>query len=300
MTQNNIFDREYHKLLQAILDNGYDKTDRTGTGTRALFGMQCKFPLMDNKFPLLTTKKMFTKAIIHELLWFIKGETNIEYLLDHDVHIWDQWTPAYKKGGKEEVQKCYIDAKRTGISHPDLDLGPVYGSQWRSWEASIDDKGRHSIDQLVSVIERIKVKPDCRRLIVTAWNPNEIDKMGLPPCHCLFQFNVMGENIHLQLYQRSCDVFLGVPFNIASYALLLHMVAHVTGLKPGYFIHTYGDVHIYNNHFDQVKEQLARPSFEPPTVWLNPKVTSIEDFTYEDIRIENYESHGPIKAEVSV
>jgi len=265
MTNN--FDEEYFRLLMTVMNEGDDKGDRTGTGTRSVFGEQAKFDLREG-FPLLTTKKMATKAITHELLWFIKGETNIGYLLENNVHIWDQWTPAFKRGGLDDVMKCFSENPR----HPDLDLGPVYGSQWRAWggEDYIDvdtEKGdltlkNTSIDQLGEVIERIKTNPNCRRLIVTAWNPPEIPHMGLPPCHCLFQFNVTNGVLNLQLYQRSCDLFLGVPFNIASYAILLEMVAQVTGLQAGVFTHTYGDLHVYNNHFDQVEEQMERDPYD--------------------------------------
>jgi len=270
----NNFDDAYHGLLKKILDEGFDKGDRTGTGTRTLFGEQLKFDLREG-FPLLTTKKMFTKGIIHELLWIISGSTNIKYLQDKGVKIWDQW------------------ADENG------DLGPVYGQQWRNWEYEYNYQN-FGIDQLADVIERIKTNPNCRRQIVTAWNPPDIEKAALPPCHCFFQFNVHGDVLHMQMYQRSCDVFLGVPFNIASYALLLEMVARVTGLKAGVFTHTYGDVHIYNNHFDQVEEQLSRKSFEPPVVVLRPGVLDIDDFKYDDISIIDYDHHPAIKAEVSV
>lgn len=263
----NNFDKAYHGLLKKILGEGFNKGDRTGTGTCALFGEQLKFNLREG-FPLLTTKKMFTKGIIHELLWIISGSTNIKYLTDNGVHIWDEW------------------ADENG------DLGPVYGHQWRRWNGQVD--------QIANVIKRIKTNPDCRRQIVTAWNADQIEEAALPPCHCFFQFNVHGEHLHLQMYQRSCDVFLGVPFNIASYALLLELVAQVTGLKAGVFTHTFGDVHIYNNHFDQVREQLSRKPLMPPSLRLNKKITNIDDFKFEDISIENYNSHPAIKAEVSV
>ena len=267
---NNV-DRQYQELLQHILDFGVDKTDRTGTGTRSVFGYQMRFNLAEG-FPLLTTKKIFTKAMIHELIWFISGNTNIKYLKDNGVRIWDEWADA------------------------DGELGPVYGKQWRDWE----DPFMPGIDQLANVIKRIQTNPDCRRLIVSAWNVNEIPYMKLPPCHCLFQFSVANGKLSCQLYQRSADVFLGVPFNIASYALLTHMVAQVTGLEVGHFIHTFGDVHIYNNHMDQVKEQLSRSHFPLPTLKLNSNVKSIDDFKFEDVSIENYQSHPTIKGVVSV
>jgi len=274
MSINN-FDDAYHKLLNKILTYGFDKGDRTGTGTRSLFGEQLKFDLREG-FPLLTTKKMFTKGIIHELLWIISGSTNIKYLQDNDVKIWDKW------------------ADENG------DLGPVYGKQWRDWEAYNDDMSPRELDQLRDVIQRIKDNPNCRRQIVSAWNPADIEEAALPPCHCFFQFNVQGKILHLLMYQRSCDFFLGVPFNITSYALLLAMVAQVTGLKAGVFTHTYGDAHIYNNHFDQVREQLERKPFKPPILQMSPGIDCIDDFQFGDIMIADYESHPPIKAEVSV
>lgn len=283
---NNPHDDAYLMLLAKIMDEGYDKGDRTGTGTRSLFGEQLKFDLRLG-FPLLTTKKMFTKGIIHELLWIISGSTNIKYLQDNGITIWDKW--ADEEGN----------------------LGPVYGHQWRkfgsSYKGLLTGNKRHGMvssdkgmDQLANVIERIKINPNCRRQIVTAWNPAEIEDAALPPCHCFFQFNVQGPTLHLQMYQRSCDIFLGVPFNIASYALLLAMVAQVTGLKAGIFTHTYGDIHIYNNHFDPVKEQLSRISFVPPTLYLNNNRSNIDDFKFKDIIISDYQSHPTIKAEVSV
>jgi thymidylate synthase len=280
-----IHDLEYHNLLRKILDKGTKVKDRTGTGTISLFGEQMKFDLRLG-FPLLTTKKVFTKGIIHELLWFISGDTNVKYLQENGVHIWDEW------------------ADENG------NLGPVYGKQWRSWvsetEIITDHKNtivnEKTIDQLKNVIDRIKTNPDCRRLIISAWNPSEIDSMALPPCHCLFQFKVYEDTLHLQLYQRSADVFLGVPFNIASYALLLAMVAQVTGLKPGVFTHTFGDVHIYNNHIDQVKRQLSRSTYKhsAPFLVLNPNIQDIDKFVFEDINILQYEHYPTIKAEVSV
>jgi len=263
--------RQYLELLNNVYKNGTDKSDRTGTGTRSVFGYQSRYNLEEG-FPVLTTKKLHLRSIIHELLWFLKGETNIQYLKDNKVRIWDEW--ADKKGN----------------------LGPVYGSQWRKWQAA---DGR-IIDQITEVIEQIKSNPDSRRLIVSAWNVGEIDKMALPPCHTFFQFYVADGKLSCQLYQRSADIFLGVPFNIASYALLTLMVAQVTGLKPGDFIHTLGDAHIYKNHFEQTETQLKRTPYPLPQMKLNRNVKSIFDFTYDDFELVGYESHPHIKAEVSV
>lgn len=263
--------KQYLDLLQTILDKGADKDDRTGVGTRSVFGYQMRFNL-DDGFPLLTTKKMHLKSITHELLWFLRGDSNIKYLKDNGVTIWDEW------------------ADENG------ELGPVYGVQWRSWGKPNGDK----IDQISQIIEQIKNKPNDRRIIVSAWNVGELDKMALPPCHLLFQFYVANGRLSLQMYQRSCDVFLGVPFNIASYALLLMMTAQVCGLKPGDFVHTLGDVHIYNNHFNQVKEQLSREPRKLPTIKLNPEVKNIFDFKYEDFTLENYNPHPRISAPIAV
>ena len=253
------------------MQHGTKKEDRTGTGTVSVFGYQMRFNLQDG-FPLVTTKKVHTKSIIHELLWFLKGETNIKYLKDNGVSIWDEW------------------ADENG------NLGPVYGYQWRSWPSA---NGEH-IDQITQLIEQIKKNPDSRRLLVNAWNVSEISKMKLPPCHILFQFYVADGKLSCQLYQRSADLFLGVPFNIASYALLTHMVAQVCNLEVGEFIHTLGDAHIYSNHFEQVNLQLTREPLPLPTLKLNSEVKNIFDFTYEDIAIENYQSHPAIKAAVAV
>ncbi len=263
--------QEYHDLLRHVLANGTKKSDRTGTGTISVFGYQMRFRMEDG-FPLLTTKKVHTKSVIHELLWFLKGETNIKYLKDNGVSIWDEW--ADKNG----------------------DLGPVYGSQWRSWPAP---DGRH-IDQISNLIHDIKTNPDSRRLMVTAWNPAEIGKMALPPCHCLFQFYVADGRLSCQLYQRSADIFLGVPFNIASYALLLEMVAQVCGLKAGDFVHTLGDAHIYLNHMEQIELQLSRDPRPLPAIHLNPHVTNLFDFKYEDFELVGYDPHPAIKAAVAV
>jgi thymidylate synthase len=253
------------------MQHGTKKEDRTGTGTVSVFGYQMRYNLQEG-FPLVTTKKVHTKSIIHELLWFLKGETNIKYLKDNGVSIWDEW------------------ADENG------NLGPVYGYQWRSWPSA---NGEH-IDQITQLIEQIKKNPDSRRLLVNAWNVSEISKMKLPPCHILFQFYVADGKLSCQLYQRSADLFLGVPFNIASYALLTHMVAQVCDLEVGEFIHTLGDAHIYSNHFDQVNLQLTREPLPLPTLKLNPDVKNIFDLTYEDIAIENYQSHPAIKAVVAV
>ena len=264
--------RQYLDLCTRILSEGVLREDRTGTGTLSIFGHQMRFNLR-NGFPLVTTKKLYTRAIFHELLWFLRGDTNIKYLQEHNVHIWDQW------------------------AGPHGSLGPIYGRQWRSWPC---DDGLVTIDQIQETIDEIKRNPSSRRLVVTAWNPAEIDDMALPPCHCLFQFYVANGRLSCQLYQRSGDVFLGVPFNIASYALLTHMVAHVTGLQPGEFIHTLGDAHIYLNHVEQVKLQLARDPLPLPTLQLNPEVRDIFDFKYEDIKIVNYQAHPHIKGDVAV
>lgn len=304
--------KQYQDLLSHIMEHGADKTDRTGTGTRAVFGYQMRFDLSKG-FPLLTTKKMGLKAIIHELLWFLRGDSNLQYLAKNDVHIWDEWpykaylikngmsVPAsgseeWSVGIKEFVEKIKTDdafAKEHG------ELGPIYGYQWRNWPTP---NGAH-VDQISQVIEQIKKSPDSRRLIVSAWNVADIDEMakaGLPPCHCLFQFFVVNGKISCQLYQRSCDTFLGVPFNIASYSLLLMMVAQATGYEPGEFVWTGGDVHLYKNHFDQVREQLSRKPMPLPTMRLNTEVKNIFDFTFEDFTLENYESHPAIKAPIAV
>lgn len=263
--------RQYLDLLQHVLDHGTPREDRTGTGTVGVFGYQMRFPL-DKGFPLLTTKKLHLRSIIYELLWFLRGDTNIQYLHDHKVTIWDEW--ADKNG----------------------DLGPVYGSQWRSWP---DGRGG-TIDQIANVVNEIKTNPYSRRLMVTAWNPAEIQDMALPPCHCLFQFYVSNGKLSCQLYQRSADIFLGVPFNIASYALLTMMMAQVCDLEPGDFVHTLGDAHIYQNHLDQVKLQLTRDPRPLPQMLINPEKKDIFSFDYEDFTLTNYDPHPHIKGEVSV
>ena len=263
--------RQYLELMQHVLDQGHQKSDRTGTGTVSVFGHQMRFDLSQG-FPLVTTKKCHLKSIIHELLWFLQGSTNIQYLKDNGVSIWNEWADA------------------------NGELGPVYGYQWRSWPAP---DGRH-IDQISQVIDQIKRTPDSRRLIVSAWNVADVDKMKLPPCHTFFQFYVADGKLSCQLYQRSADIFLGVPFNIASYALLTLMVAQVCGLKPGDFVHTLGDAHIYLNHLDQTREQLARAPRALPTMKVNPDVQNIFDFKYEDFALEGYDPYPAIKAPVAV
>lgn len=263
--------KQYLDLLQHVLDTGVRKEDRTGTGTLSVFGYQMRFNLREG-FPLLTTKKLHTRSIFHELLWFLQGDTNIDYLHRNRVTIWDEW------------------ADENG------DLGPVYGKQWRAWEGA-DGK---VVDQITELIDQIKTNPDSRRLLVSAWNVAEVEKMALPPCHIVFQFYVAKGRLSCQLYQRSADIFLGVPFNIASYALLTHMIAQVCGLEVGEFVHTLGDAHIYQNHIEQAKLQLSRTPYPLPTLRLNPSVNNILDFKYEDITIENYTSHPHIKADVAV
>jgi thymidylate synthase len=261
----------YLDLVRNVLDTGVRKGDRTGTGTLSLFGAQLRFDLAKG-FPLVTTKKVHLKSIVHELLWFLAGDTNVRYLQANGVSIWNEWADA------------------------NGDLGPVYGKQWRSW--ATPDGG--SIDQIAGVLNEIRSNPNSRRMIVTAWNPADLDRMALAPCHCLFQFHVADGRLSCQLYQRSADIFLGVPFNIASYALLTQMIAHVTGLKPGDFIHTFGDAHLYINHIDQAREQLARAPRTLPELKLNPAVKNLFDFTFEDVVVENYDPHPAIRAPVAV
>ena len=263
--------KPYLDLMRTILENGADKGDRTGTGTRSIFGYQMRFDLRDG-FPLLTTKKLHLRSIIHELLWFLQGSTNIAYLKENGVSIWDEWADEHGE------------------------LGPIYGHQWRSWDCA---DGR-TVDQIAQLIHDIQHNPDSRRLIVSAWNVGEIERMALPPCHVMFQFYVCNGQLSCQLYQRSADVFLGVPFNIASYALLMMMVAQVTELEPRYFIHTLGDAHLYNNHLEQARLQLTREPRKLPVMHINPEVKSIFDFHYEDFTLEGYDPHPHIKAAVSV
>jgi len=299
-------EEQYLNLLKDILANGIYKDDRTGTGTYSLFGRQIRFNLSEG-FPLLTTKKIFLKGIIHELLWFIKGESNIKYLIDNNVHIWDAWPYRFyketleKESKKPLTQQEFIQEIKNSEEFAEKwgELGPVYGVQWRHWKTANGGE----IDQISRLVDEIKKNPDSRRLIVSAWNAADIEEMakaGLPPCHTMFQFYVASGRLSCQLYQRSADVFLGVPFNIASYALLLLMVAQVTGLEPGDFVHTFGDVHIYKNHMEQVNEQLSRDIRPFPTMKINPEVHSIFDFTFEDFILENYNPHPPIKAPVAV
>jgi thymidylate synthase len=263
--------QQYHDLLRLVLEQGRPKTDRTGTGTRSVFGAQARFPLRET-FPLVTTKKVHFKSIAYELLWFLRGDTNVKWLQERGVSIWNEWADA------------------------DGNLGRVYGAQWRDWHTP----GGGSIDQIARVIEQIRKKPDSRRHIVTAWNPAEVDAMALPPCHALFQFFVLDGELSCQLYQRSADLFLGVPFNIASYALLTCMVAQVCNLKPGDFVHTFGDLHLYDNHLDQAREQLSRTPRSLPRLALNPKIRELADFTYEDISLIGYDPHPAIKAPIAV
>ncbi|WP_306025720.1 thymidylate synthase [Oceaniradius stylonematis] len=263
--------RQYHDLMRLVMDNGTDRADRTGTGTRSVFGHQMRFDLADG-FPLVTTKKLHIRSIVIELLWFLRGDTNIAWLKENGVSIWDEWADA------------------------NGDLGPVYGAQWRSWPAG----GGQTIDQIEKLVAGIRTNPDSRRHIVSAWNPALVDDMALPPCHCLFQFYVADGRLSCQLYQRSADIFLGVPFNIASYALLTHMIAHVCDLEVGDFVHTFGDAHIYANHFEQVETQLAREPRPLPTLKITRAVPSIFDFAFEDFEISGYDPHPHIKAKVAV
>ncbi len=298
----------YLELLKDILKNGSYKDDRTKTGTKSVFGRQIRFDLQKG-FPLLTTKKVFLRAIIHELLWFLRGESNIRYLVQNNVHIWDEWPYKHYREARaknrklselsqaEFIEKIVVDSK---FASKWGDLGPVYGVQWRHWKAP----GRGEVDQIQDIIEQIRINPYSRRLIVSAWNPAEIDEIvaqgGLPPCHTLYQFYVVDNRLSCQLYQRSADMFLGVPFNIASYSLLTMMIAQVTGWKAGEFVHTFGDAHIYSNHMEQVKLQLSRKPKKLPLMTLNPSVKRIDDFVIEDFKLSDYDPHPAIKAPVAV
>ncbi|PNK60701.1 thymidylate synthase [Psychrobacter sp. FDAARGOS_221] len=277
----------YLDLIRYVRDHGTPKGDRTGTGTLSHFGAQMRFDLKDG-FPLLTTKKVHMKSITYELFWFLKGDTNVQYLQDHGVRIWNEWSTA------EQTAR---------FGRPEGELGPIYGHQWRNYGASQSDDGgfnKDGVDQITQVIDQIKNNPNSRRLIVSGWNPAEANLVALPPCHTLFQFFVADGKLSCQLYQRSADLFLGVPFNIASYSLLTHMIAQVCDLEVGEFIWSGGDCHLYQNHLEQVNEQLSRTPYELPTLWLNPEVTDIFDFTFDDIRVENYQTHPAIKAPVAV
>ena len=292
--------QQYHDLMQHILDHGIRKEDRTGTGTISVFGYQMRFDLREG-FPAITTKKLHLKSIIHELLWFLQGETNIRYLAQNGVRIWDDWPfAAYQKSTDYQGEDIRAFAQRvaddTAFAEKWGNLGPVYGSQWRSWPAA----GGGTIDQIAQVIRQIKNNPDSRRLIVSAWNVAEVENMALPPCHAFFQFYVADGRLSCQLYQRSADVFLGVPFNIASYALLLQMVAQVCDLQPGDFVHTLGDAHLYTNHLEQARLQLSRELRSLPQMKINPEVKDIFGFRFEDFELINYDPHPHIKAEVAV
>ena len=277
----------YLDLIRYVRDHGAEKGDRTGTGTRSHFGAQLRFDLQEG-FPLLTTKKVHMKSITYELFWFLKGDTNVKYLQDNKVRIWNEWSTA------EQTAR---------FGRPEGELGPIYGHQWRNYGATKAEDGSYNqdgVDQITEVIEQIKNNPNSRRLIVSGWNPAEATQVALPPCHTLFQFFVADGKLSCQLYQRSADLFLGVPFNIASYSLLTHMIAQVCDLEVGEFIWTGGDCHLYQNHIEQVNEQLSREAYELPSLWLNPEIKDIFDFTFDDIRVENYQSHPAVKAPVAV
>ena len=291
--------KAYHDLIHRVLAEGVHKEDRTGTGTLSVFGHQMRFDLQAG-FPMMTTKKLHLKSILHELIWFIRGETNIRYLCQNGVRIWDDWPYAkYKASGDFQGEDIRAFAARiaedAAFAEKWGELGPVYGHQWRSWPGPSG-----AVDQLKQVLEDLRRNPDSRRHIVSAWNPGYIDQMALPPCHAFFQFYVAEGKLSCQLYQRSADIFLGVPFNIASYALLVHFMAHDLGLEVGDFVHTLGDAHIYSNHIDQVKLQISREPRTLPTLWLNPEVPSLFDFTYDDVRLEGYDPHPHIAGAVAV